>query len=182
METLKTLRRRSIGSRTWVVGVHVVDAMVSCSVRLLWSSLICICFLVRIFPRRIERNRREKKVGLKGWIMLQAATSTLLTVLYLKIGRMSTTTTSITAIPLTEGFFRAVTSQEFCSWYISHQVTLMAATSTLGQRQRPHYWSPSKLLLCTYTKQKLLRHSPLPNEFFMKFVTLKAISFLVLRI
>lgn len=47
--------------------------------------------------------------------MLQAATSTLLTVLYLKIGRMSTTTTSITAIPLTEGFFRAVTSQEFFS-------------------------------------------------------------------
>lgn len=49
--------------------------------------------------------------------MLQAATSTLLTVLYLKIGRMSTTTTSITAtaIPLTEGFFRAVTSQEYCS-------------------------------------------------------------------
>lgn len=40
-----------------------------------------------------------------------------------EIGRMSTTTTSITAIPLTEGFFRAVTSQEFCSWYISHQVT-----------------------------------------------------------
>lgn len=32
-------------------------------------------------------------------------------------------TTSITAIPLTEGFFRAVTSQEFWSWYISHQVT-----------------------------------------------------------
>lgn len=45
--------------------------------------------------------------------MLQAATSTLLTVLYLKIGRMSTTTSSITAIPFTEGFFRAVTSQEF---------------------------------------------------------------------